>query len=104
MKTVKENFKFETMRSEQEFIIYPCLKSDDSLLLQSDKRIIRVSLLNKQGIISKQQQRGAYSQHLCKEFNPSIVNLTEEEVSKIKSMREKMSGNTNSDRTITLVG
>lgn len=104
MKTVKENFKFKTMRNEQEFIIYPCLITDETLMLQSDKRIIRISMVNKRGIISKQIQNGAYSQHLCEEFKPSVIDITEEEMEKLKSMREKMSGHTNKDRTITLVG
>lgn len=59
MRFVNNNFKFSGMRKEQEFTIYPCQASDSVVLLQSDKRIIKVDLGNGHALLSANKSNGA---------------------------------------------
>ena len=44
MKFISKNLKFASMRKEQSFICYPVLKNDETFLIQSDTRILRIDL------------------------------------------------------------
>lgn len=72
--------KVGNMRNEQIFTIYP-YSGGDTILLQSDKRIIRLNLKTGKGIINpKNEQNGAYGHHLynaigCEVLNESLISL-----------------------------
>jgi hypothetical protein len=105
MKTVNVNMKFKGMRKEQNFTIYPVLKTDTVFLIQSDKKIGRVDLEKKRILISKTISSGAYAPHLYPSMGAKFLDLSNEEIEILTDARNRMADNTNQkDRTITLVG
>ena len=69
-------FKTANMKKEQEFTLYP-YKGGDTILLQSDKRIMQANLRTGQAIINAtNRQGGAYFVHLSME--PLRCQLPEE--------------------------
>jgi hypothetical protein len=52
--------KFEGMRKEQEFTIYPKSKEENTIAIQSDSRIGKLDLITGKGIISASHSNGAY--------------------------------------------
>lgn len=104
MKFVNDNFKFVGMRKAQEFTIYPCKADDREVQLQSDTRIMLVNIETGLAILSAPKSNGANFHHLNAVFGAKKISITEEDLERIKAMRDKMSGNTNKDGTIIIVG
>ena len=90
MKTVNGDFKFEGMKKEQDFIIYPCSATDDQVLLQSDKRIIRVELSTGKAILSKGGR--CYAPDLHPLRGAKMISLDRGVIDKIRTMRDTMAG------------
>jgi hypothetical protein len=103
MRFVKEFFKFQGMRKEQDFIIYPCLPTDSIVWLQSDNRMMKINLETREAMLSKPTRNNGF---LAVEefFGAKKLTLTLAELDRINKMKEAMSGRTNSDRTFNLIG
>lgn len=102
MKFVKGNFKFEGMRKEQEFIIYPCLPTDAKVKLQSDTRMVMVDIHDGKAMMSKPCPGGAYMAHLQPQNGGHPIFITITQLDRIREMHKQMSGATNEDRTLTI--
>lgn len=77
------NFKAGNMKKEQEFTLYP-YNGGDTILLQSDKRIMRANLRTGEAIINaKNRQGGAYFIHL--QMEPLKCQLPEDIKNEIQS-------------------
>jgi len=98
MKTIEKPFKFHNMRKPQGFIIYPCMKTDNSVILQSDKRIIRVDLQTQQATLST---KGPYNTDLLPERGSVNLVLNKETIEQIILMRDQMA---TPDGKVTLIG
>ncbi len=98
MKTIEKPFKFHNMRKPQGFIIYPCKKTDTSVLLQSDKRILRVDLVAHTATLST---KGPYSTDLHPLRGAVEIVLDKETIEQIIQMRDFMA---TPDGTVTLIG
>jgi len=53
MRFVTKDLKFQGMRKEQNFVIYPCLPTDSTVWLQSDNRMVKIDLNTREAMISK---------------------------------------------------
>lgn len=104
MRFVNANFKFNGMRKEQEFTIYPCKADSDLIQIQSDTRIAAVCFSTKTITLSKSFPRGAFIIHLKKELGATTFLLNDLELQTLKDMRDKIAGKTNSDGSFTIVG
>jgi hypothetical protein len=101
MKTVHGDFKFEGMRKEQSFIIYPCAITDNTVLLQSDKRIIRIELSTGKAILSKGGRPYGVDLHPAR--GAVLIELDSQTILKIKKMRDAMAG-VNPNKQVILSG
>lgn len=101
MRTVHGNFKFEGMRKEQDFIIYPCSTTDETILLQSDKRLARVEIATGKAILSQGGRN--YSTDLYLERGAKVILIDQENMDKIIKMRNLMAG-VNPDPQAVLIG
>lgn len=84
MGTVDLIAKFNGMRKEQDFIVYPIKAGEtpDHILIQSSTRIGRIFLNTGVVTMSKSVQSGAYSFHLA--FATEIDRVSAEDLSGIK--------------------
>ncbi len=103
MRFINENFKFINMRKPQEFLIYPCLATDKEIKIQSDKRIALISLETGKGLISNGKHSNGFAA-LSRILGAIDFTVTPEDLEKLKTMHQKMSGQTLPDRSVVLVG
>lgn len=100
MGTTSFNMKMPNMRKEQNFIVYPMQKGDDTnaILIQSDTRIGRLSLETGKGVMSQSHQGGAYSNHLVMdklddfEVSTNEMELLKEHIRSTASAKAGLSG------------
>ena len=92
MKFISEEFKFTGMRKPQDFVIYPCLATDENVRIQSDNRMVRIDLVT--GGAEMRKDTGPYQ--------PMAITGTDLE--RVKLMRDRMAEVTNADRTLTILG
>jgi hypothetical protein len=100
---VNESFKFKGMLKAQEFTIYPCKENDPVILLQSDKRMVKVEIAKKKAIISKSWNYPTVW-HCQLSLGAKDLSLDDDTIDKIKSMVKRMSLKTTKERTIQLIG
>jgi predicted nucleic-acid-binding Zn-ribbon protein len=88
MGTLSFDLKLGNMRKSQEFIVYPISKGDDSIMIQSDTRIGRITMSNGMGKMSQSHPNGAYGVHLSMDklipfqLDPSQILQLREELAK----------------------
>ena len=103
MRFVTKDLKFQGMRKEQNFVIYPCLPTDSIVWLQSDNRMVKIDLNTREAMISKPTRQNGF--HSVEEFfGAKKLMLTLAELEKVMAMKEAMAGRTNADRTFTIGG
>ena len=93
-----------TMRKPNSFTIYPVLAHETVFLVQSDKRIGRVDLVNREIYLSKGRSSGSYGPDLCAIRGAKFYDLTDDQISELTEARDKMAGKTRPDKTVLLVG
>jgi hypothetical protein len=76
-------FKLPRMRKAQSFLLYP-YDGSDSLILQSDTRIIRLNIRTGEGILSLPHPNGSYFHHLGKSEGAYAVKITGQELNAIQ--------------------
>lgn len=104
MKFITDNFTFQGMRKSQEFVIYPCKATDNVVLLQSDNRMMRIDIKTGTAVLSANKSGGAYGHDLDASRGAKLIKLPGPDLERIKLMRDRMAGNTNSDGTLTILG
>jgi hypothetical protein len=103
MRFVTEYFKFQGMRKEQDFVIYPCKSDDSTIWLQSDNRMLKLDLTTGEGMLSKPTRNNGF--HSVMEFlGAKKITLAKEELERITKMKELMAGRTNKDGSFTILG
>lgn len=100
---INESFKFQGMLKPQEFTIYPCKESDPVILLQSDKRMVKVEIASNRAIISKSMNYPT-AWHCQLSLGAKELSLDIETMDKIKSMVKRMSPKTTKERAIQVIG
>jgi len=99
-----KTLRFQGMRKDQSFTIYPCLPTDEVFLIQSKTRIGRVDLKEKKIYLSKAHSNGSYGHDLNGLRGAKFFDLTDEQLEALTNGRDEMSGHTSPDRTVLLVG
>ena len=104
MKFIQRDFQFQGMRKPQSFVIYTCKSSDVTILLQSDNRMMRVSLDTGKALLSENKSSGAYGHDLSESRGAKVIELTLEQLEQVKEMRDKMAPQTRADNSVILIG
>lgn len=89
--------KLGNMRKAQDFIVYPFSEGWTSLILQSDKRIMRVYRDANMIMLSKQCQNGAYAPHLSRECGAVMIDCPSDLMTQFLALKP-------TGQLITLVG
>lgn len=100
---INESFQFKGMLKPQEFTIYPCKENDPVILLQSDKRMVKIEIATNKAIISKSMNYPT-TWHCQLSLGAKEISLDSETMDKIKSMVKKLSPKTTEERAIQIIG
>lgn len=85
------SIKMPSMRKEDSFLIYP-YSGGDTVLLQSNKRIMRLNLRTGETTLSKSHPNGSYAHHLYAETGAINVLMPAEDLIKIQEYLWNNSG------------
>jgi hypothetical protein len=102
MQFVELKMKFQGMRKESEFTVYPMKENDNFMIIQSDNRIGKILLNEYKILLSKAGQK--YFIHLSEISGSKWINLSNEQMKLIQDARNKILNITNqNDRTIRIM-